>query len=221
MATTETAAAVDDDAVSVFREPEDVVRPGDIVRLSPSFRALKTLEHLDRRETFHNKRNTAARLPMAEAPDDVRTGKADARLVVESKLEWALLVTRGCDVDHGKERQLVLLRSLGEFQANHRGPIIDGDRVGLHFIPAPENDKWTIGDRVADFRFVVTVHRDLFNALERPISLTRDALLDLYFSWMHHAIGKRIPDTAPCPKCNTLVPVFKAVEEVATPGEDY
>lgn len=221
MATTEQPPATSDDEPAVFRAPEGVVRPGDIVRLSPSFKALKALEHLDRQETVHKGRATAARLAIADAPADVRSGKSLARLIVESKLEWALLVTRGCDVDHGKERQLVLLRALNEFQPTHHAPIIDGERVGLHYLPKPDDDHWGIGDRVADFRFVVTLHKELFNQLERPVSLTRDALLDLYFSWMQHTIGKHIPATTPCPECGAAVAVFHAVEEVATPDADY
>lgn len=221
MVTTETEVAeAADDEVVVFREPETKVRPGDIVRLSPWLKPLKQLQHLDRQETPYKGKQTAARVDIADAPKNIREGKADARLIVESKLEWGLLLTRGCDIDHSKERQLVVLRSLAEFN-EHRAPIIRGERVSLHYIPAPASDSLGIGERVADFRFVVTLHKDLFDGMQRPLSLTPTALLDLYFTWMNHTLGKSVPETMPCPKCETPVDVLRFVEAIATPSGDY
>jgi hypothetical protein len=227
MATTDTGmntlGGVEDDEgeIPLFRRAEEKVRPGDIVRLSPWLKALKSLQHLDAQETTHKGRTTAARIDLSDAPLDVRYGKAAARLIVDSKLEWGALLTRGCDVDHGKERQIVVLRSLKEFNLPHHAAIINGEHVGLHYIPEPDGNPHGIGERVADFRFIATLHRDVFDTLERTLSLTPAALMDLYFGWMRHTIGKRVPDTAPCPSCGTLVDVFRSVEELATPSGDY
>lgn len=210
-----------EEEVPFFRPAEDKVRPGDIVRLSPWLKALKSLQHLDAQETKHHGRTTAARVDLSQAPIAVREGRAAVRLIVAAQLEWGMLLTRGCDVDHNSERQIVVLRSLREFNQSHHAPIINGEHVGLHYIPAPNDSVHGIGERVADFRFIATLHRDVFDTLERPLSLTPEALMDLYFGWMRHTIGKRVPDTAPCPSCGTAVEVFRLVEELATPSGDY
>jgi hypothetical protein len=212
----------DDEEVLLFRPAEEKIRPGDIVRLSPWLRALKSpLQHLDAQETKHQERPMAARIDLSQASVAIREGRKDVRLIVASKLEWGVLLTRGCDVDHRNERQVVVLRSLKEFNVSHHAPIINGEHVGLHYIPEPSGDVLGIGERVADFRFIATLHRDVFDELERPLSLTPAALTDLYFGWMRHTIGKRVPDTAPCPSCGTPVEVFRLVEEIATPSGDY
>lgn len=211
----------EEEEVPLFRSPDEKVRPGDIVRLSPWLKALKSLEHLDTQETNHKGRIMAARVDLSQAPVAVREGRDAARLIVASKLEWGVLLTRGCDVDHGRERQVAVLRSLREFNPPDHAPIINGERIGLHYIPEPNGDVLGMGERVADFRFIATIHRDVFDRLERPLSLTPAALTDLYFGWMRHTIGKRVPDTAPCPSCGTPVEIFRLVEELATPSGDY
>lgn len=211
----------EEEEVPFFRAPDEKVRPGDIVRLSPWLKALRRLEYLDAQQIKQKERILAARVELSQAPVAVREGRDAARLIVASKLEWGVLVTRGCDVDNGPERQLVVLRSLRDFNLPDHASIINGKRIGLHYIPEPNDDTLGMGERVADFRFVATLHRDVFDTLERPLSLTPAALTDLYFGWMHHTIGKRVPTTAPCPNCGTPVEVFRLVEEVATPSGDY
>ena len=72
-----------------------------------------------------------------------------------------------------------------------------------------------------DFRFVITMHRDLFATFARPIALTRDGVLDLYFSWMRHTIGPQVQRKAPCPSCSAEVEVFPVAEDFLRPQPDY
>ena len=65
------------------------------------------------------------------------------------------------------------------------------------------------------------MREDLFGALERPISLTPDALLDVYFGWMRHTTGKEIPATLNCAACGHDIEVFAEVAEIAPPDADY
>jgi hypothetical protein len=65
------------------------------------------------------------------------------------------------------------------------------------------------------------MHRDAFDKLERPIALTRDGLLDMYFSWMRHTIGPQVARKKPCPSCETEIEVFQVVEDLLRPQPDY
>jgi hypothetical protein len=72
-----------------------------------------------------------------------------------------------------------------------------------------------------DFRFIVSLHRDAFNQLARPLSFTRDAVLDLYFGWMRHTIGPQVKRKAPCGSCGTEMEVFQVAQDFLRPQPDY
>ena len=212
---------------SLYKTPDEKVRPGDIVRLGPSFRALKEVVHIGSQQATGKGQVSALLLgvPGSGPPSkDVVEGKKDTRLVVPATLTWAVLVTRGCDVENGPQRQLAVLRPLSVLQTvDAKEAVILGKHSSLHYLPEPPNvvGAALVPESFADFRFVVTMHRDAFDKLERPIALTRDGLLDMYFSWMRHTIGPQVRRKSPCPSCKTEVEVFQVVEDLLRPQPDY
>jgi hypothetical protein len=211
--------------LSYYKDRDDAVRPGDIVRLSPFFQALRPpLLHVS-----PNKSEKSGRLLTdllggrgAGVPEKVAGGQKATEFVVPGKLDFALLLTRGCDIDTNPHRQLAAIRPLSIVQGEGpKADVIDGKTTSLHYLPPAErNGVRLFGDSLIDFRFIVTLDKDLFNGLVRPIALTRTGLLDVYFSWMRHTIGQKIPATTTC-TCGAAVPVFAVVEEIANPPDDY
>jgi len=155
---------------------------------------------------------------------DVSEGRKDTKLVVAAVLTWAVLLTRGCDIDNGLQRQLAVLRPLSILQGVEvKEAVILGRHSSLHYVPKPAEVQGAalFEESFVDFRFVVTMHRDAFDKLERPIALTRDGLLDMYFSWMRHTIGPQVSRKSPCPSCKTEIEVFQVVEDLLRPHPDY
>jgi len=197
------------------------VRPGDIVSLAPIYRALKVIRHLGNEQKAKDKVSVTL-LEQSQLSQAVARGEQDSRFVVPGLLSWGVLLTRGCDIDNGKERQVAFLRPLRTFgDEKVQASIVDGMHTSLHYLPKPSLGDCPLEESVVDFRFVVTLHRDVFGVLSRPLSLTREAVLDIYFSWMKHATGSHVPSTVPCPTCKCPVEVFRAVADVANPSDDY
>lgn len=210
-----------------YKDPDDKVRPGDIVRLSPVYQALRLpLTHLGAEQKAKGDRILAEVLGRDGAgtvPPAVVNGKKDSKFVVPGRLDYAVLLTRGCDIDHGRVRQLAAIRPLSTVQGvEEQEAIIDGKHLSLHFLPPATVNGGQLFDRsFVDFRYIVTLRQDLFDSLNRPLALTPDALLDLYFGWMRHTTGKEIPPTLDCSECGHAVPVFEEVAEIAAPDADY
>jgi hypothetical protein len=209
-----------------YKTPDEKVRPGDIVRLGPSFRALKEIIHVGSQTVGKGQVSAFLHGVSGSSPAtrDVVEGKKDTKLVVPATLAWAVLLTRGCDIDHGAHRQLAVLRPLSTLQGVEvQEAVILGKHSSLHYLPVPtERSSAALFDEsFVDFRFVVTMHRDAFDKLERPIALTRDGLLDMYFSWMRHTIGPQVRRKSPCPSCATEVEIFQVVEDLLRPQPDY
>jgi hypothetical protein len=204
-----------------YRVPDDKVRPGDIVRLFPAYRSLKAIEVLGAEWEKNSQRNAKLH-SIAESPKATREGSSETKLVVPGRLRWGLLLSRGCDVDHTVQRQIAPLRPIQEFNPEDRANIIKGKTIGFHYLPAPPNRAdLALGEMVIDFTFITTLHRDLFDTLVRPISLTRDTLHYVYLGWMRHTMGRDIPTMTPCPNCGADVEVFHAAAESARPPDDY
>lgn len=211
-----------------YKRPDEKVRPGDIVRLSPVYQALRLpLTHVGAEQKAKGNRiqgELHGREGGGAIPSAVLNGKKDGRFVVPGRLDCAVLLTRGCDIDHGRVRQLAAIRPLSTVQGvDEQAAIIEGKHMSLHYLPPPtggQNDK-VFGRSFVDFRYIVTVRQELFETLERPLALTADALLDLYFGWMRHTTGKEIPVELDCSECGHPVPVFEEVAEIASPPVDY
>ena len=211
---------------SLYKTPDQKVRPGDIVRLGPSFRALKELVHIGAQTAGKGQVSALLHgIPGSSPPaKDLVEGKKDTKLVVPTSLTWAILLTRGCDIDHSSQRQLAVLRSLTVLQGvEAKEAVILGKHSSLHYLPKPPDvpGQPLFEESFADFRFIVTIHRDVFDKLERPIALTREGLLDLYFGWMRHAIGPQVRRKSPCPSCKAEIEVFQVVEDLLLPQPDY
>jgi len=212
---------------SIYKTPDEKVRPGDIVRLGPSFRALKELIHVGPQTTGKGGQVSAALLGPSGGglpAKDVAEGKKDTRLIVPAVLSWGVLLTRGCDIENGRQRQVAGIRPLTVLQTiEAKEAVIRGEHSSLHYMPKPPalSGSEMFEESFLDFRFVVTMHGDAFDKLERPIAMTRDGLLDMYFSWMRHTIGPQVKRKAPCPSCKTEIEVFQMVEDLLRPQPDY
>jgi hypothetical protein len=209
-----------------YKVPDDKVRPGDIVALGPTLRALKEVIHVGPLQSA--KGQVTAKLfgvPGAETPSrDVVEGRKDTKLVVPGVFSWAILLTRGCDIDNGPQRQLAAIRPLSLLQdVSAKEAVILGKHSSLYYLPQPEATDASdlFGESFVDFRFLITLHRDAFNSLRRSIALSREALLDMYFGWMKHAIGPQVLRKAPCPACKVEIEMFQIVEDFVRPQPDY
>jgi hypothetical protein len=124
-----------------YKIPDEKVRPGDIVRLGPSFRALKELIHVGPQSM--SKGHVSAALygvsGSSPPPRDALEGKKDTRLVVPAILTWGILLTRGCDIDNGPHRQVAVLRPLSLLQGVEvKEAVILGKHNSLHYLPKPD-----------------------------------------------------------------------------------
>ena len=214
--------------IAFYKVPEATVRPGDIVALAPSYRALKELIHVGQQQT--SKGQVSARLlgvPGYEEPPKAALQGKDTKLVVPANLTWGVLLTRGCDIDQGPQRQLAVVRPLSLLQeVSVKEACIRGEHSSLYYLPKPElsADECSaplFDESFVDFRFIVSLHKDAFNQLARPVSCTRDAVLDLYFSWMRHTIGPQVKRKAPCGSCGTEMEIFQVAEDFLRPQPDY
>jgi hypothetical protein len=215
-----------EEEVPFYRTPETKVRPGDIVSFSPAFQALKKpVAHLGIEQSKGDR--VLAELhggtKGAAVPAAVQEGRKDTKFVVPGRLDFGLLLTRGCDIDHGRLRQLAAIRPLSAVQGvEDQAAVIEGRHTSLHYLPPAEVAGQRLFDRsFVDFRYIVTLHESLFETLTRPISLSREALFDVHFGWLRHTTGKEIPQSLPCAKCGEMVEVFAQVEEIAAPDADY
>jgi hypothetical protein len=218
-------ATSDPDELPFYKRADDQCRPGDIVRLAPSFRALKQLVHIGAEQKAPG-RTTAILHGVSDSlpiPAGVLEGKTDARLTVPGLMTWGVLLTRGCDIDHGPVRQLAVIRPLSTMtRVDDQEAVIRGQHTSVHYFPKAHLDgKDFFADSFVDFRFVLTLHRDLFAVLDRPLALTREGLFDLYFSWTRHALGNQLQKTKPCPHCQCAVPVFELASQMLQPPLDY
>jgi hypothetical protein len=220
-----TTEVADEAEASFYKPPDEKVRPGDVVRLSPFFQALKDpLVHLGPNKIMKGGRQLGDLLggPGEPVPAAVLNGK-QTEFVVRGKLDFALLLTRGCDIDKGSQRQLAAIRPLTTVQGvEQQASIIEGKTMSLHYVPASERNGIALfPESFVDFRYIVTLDASSFDKLERVTALARTGLLDVYFGWMRHTIGQRIPATLDCKQCGAPIPVFAGVAEIANPPADY
>jgi hypothetical protein len=217
-----------DVAIGFYKLPDEAVRPGDIVALAPSYRALKDLIHVGPEQK--SKGQVTARLmglPGHEDPPKGALQGKDTRLIVPATLTWGVLLTRGCDVDQGPQRQVAVIRPLALLQEiSVKEACIRGEHSSLYYLPMPElgtdaGETPLFSESFVDFRFIASLHRDAFSRLARPLSLTRDAVLDLYFGWLRHTIGPQVKRKAPCSSCGTAMDVFQVAEDFLRPNPNY
>jgi hypothetical protein len=211
-----------------YKMPDSVVRPGDIVRLAPIYRRLKESILVSNQVETRKKPDrkvvdllgVSGSLPI---PDAVRNGEKDTRFVVPGHHGWAVLLTRGCDVEHSRVRQVAPIFPLTRISdEGDRVSVIEGKHVSTFYFPEPEADfSVAIPDSFADLRYTLTLDQDLFNALDRPLALTRDALLTLYLAWIKHVMGGGVRDSVECAACGADVRVFDLVESSIVPPTDY
>ena len=158
-------------------------------------------------------------------PQRVNQGRKECVFLVDGVREqFAVLLTRGCDIDSGKVRQVAPVRPLtliqgggGRSAEQNQAAVIDGQHISLHYLP--ESDLFL--ESFVDFRYVTTIRRDLFDSLVRPLALSRDALLDLYMSWVTHTTGKQVPAKGRCPSCQGVVHFLRDADQILQPPLDY
>lgn len=93
---------------SLYKTPDEKVRPGDIVRLGPSLRALKEVVHVGSQTVGKGEVSAVLHgVPgSSPPPKDLVEGKKDTKLVVPATLTWAVLLTRGCDIDKRRTQEV-------------------------------------------------------------------------------------------------------------------
>ncbi len=94
----------DDPGVNYYKAPDTTVRQGDIVRLGPHFRALKPpLLHVSVNKTTKKDRVYGELLggEGSPLPGRIVSGEKDTEFIVPGRLDTAILVTRGCDIENG------------------------------------------------------------------------------------------------------------------------
>jgi hypothetical protein len=208
-----------------YQLADATVRPGDIVRLSPNLLPLKVVVHVGAEQ--QTKSGPTVKLlgaPNAPQPHrDILEGKRETKIVVPAQFTWAVLLTRGCDVENGRHRQVAAIRPLSMIQGEEEQiAVIKGEHTSLHYVPPATLDgNPCFPESFVDFRYTMLMHSDLFAQLARPIALTREGLHDLYFGWLRHTMGPQVEKTKPCASCGADVPVFQLVEEALRPLPDY
>lgn len=205
-----------------YRAADTVVRQGDFVRCAPNFLLLKTLEHVGQREkSQHGTKGFL--LPHDTVPEKISKNGGLTSLVVPAHFSWMMLLTRGCDIDKGHVRQLVPRKPLTEIQEDERkADLINGKFNSLLYLPEMRvSDTEVVAEGFLDFRSIVSVKRELFDQLARPIGLTHGLLQTIYLGWIRHASGTVIPTHAECSGCGAAVPVFHVVQDAVTPPDDF
>jgi hypothetical protein len=212
---------------SWYKAPENPVRQGDIVRLAPWLRAHKPpLLHLAKSKQTKGARVSAQILgssSLSPMSADVAIGKAEAEFVFSGKLEFGILLTRGCEIENDKVRQLAPIRPLSTIQGpDYQADLIKGKHLSLYYLPEARLLNGVVfKDSFVDFRYLITLHSDSFLQLTRVVSLTRFALMNLYFGWLRHTIGRDIPQTTSCIKCNERIEIFKEIQPHFLPSIEY
>lgn len=217
-----------------YKAPDAKVRPGDIVQFTPIYRALP-LPLLAANPSASTKKGKKYREIWgyedgAPFPPKVAKGNQESAFLVPGILEsYGVLITRGCDIDSGRVRQVAPIRPLSLIKGggsrtaeDNQAAVIDGRHMSLHYLPPVQNALGKLfEDSFVDFRFVVTLRDDLFNTLARPLALSRPALLDIYLSWVTHTTGKEVPAEGRCPNCASVVHLLEDVDQILYPPPDY
>ena len=215
-----------------YRPPDTIVRQGDIVVLAPCFLSvrppLRALGGISVKaggiyaEVFGAAGGRS--LPNAFA-----TGAQEKDLVSPAQLGFGLLLTRGCEVDHRKYRQVVPIRPLEEIQGadgrsaeENRAAVIEGQRFGMFYLPpVPVELGAYFSHSFVDFRRATTLHSTLFDQFTRPVALGREALQAVYLAWAAHCLGRTPMLEAACPSCSQVLALWATVQESVTPPEDF
>lgn len=215
-----------------YRLPDEKTRPGDVFSLAPSWRALKPpLRAGGNTERRRNEREFIEILGGAKhpLPAKVAEGRHDGIFLVPGRAALGLLLTRGCEVEHGQMRQLALIRPLSEVQGDGernaeqvRADIIDGKMFSAHYLPAVPRELAgkIFEDSYVDFRYVCTATEAFLASLKRVVSLSRTAVHQLYFGWLRHTTGF-VPQEGPCPECRARIPLLVREAGLLTPPEDW
>src|SRR5262245_59358099 len=134
-----------------YRLPDTKTRPGDIFALAPSWRATKpplrvggnVQKGKDDRELMEIL-GGGAKYPL---PPKVADGRQDGTFLVPGRTSFGILLTRGCEIDHGRMRQLAVIRPLAEVQGDGersreqaQADIIDGKMFAAHYLPGVPRD---------------------------------------------------------------------------------
>jgi hypothetical protein len=219
--------AVDEPEVPYYKQPDDKIRPGDIFALSPTFvplrppfRVLSTSKSKAQGRVTCEIHGDPNGQPI---PSDVSSGGKNASFVVDGAFGFAVLLTRGCEIDHGKLRQLAPVLPLSLVQGEPvQAEVIDGKHYSFHYMPTvPAEFGSLFPDSYLDLRRVVTLRADAFSGLARPLSLTRAGVMDLYFSWFRHTTGLTITNELKCPECSAMLPKYSQQTEHFPPPVDY
>ena len=201
-----------------YRLPDVKTRPGDVFALAPSWRALKPPLRAGGNVQKGKEERELVEILGGQTyplPAKVAEGRQDGLFLIPGRTAFGILLTRGCEIEHGRMRQLALIRPLSEVQGDSErsreqvhADIIDGKMFAAHYLPSVPRDLAgeVFDDSYVDFRYVCTVTDGFLGGLKRVVSLSRDAVHQLYFGWLRHITGF-IPGEEPCPARQARIPL--------------
>lgn len=153
-------------------------------------------------------------------PAAVADGRERGDAVGPVRLERALLLSRGCDIDHAKTVQFAPVRPLSAAGGEAmQVAIIDGRAKSCHFLPGEP----TLGvqDCFVDFRQISTVKAADLGALTRVVGLTRVGVRLLYPALLRHLTAAEVRLEGTCGECGATVPLLSQIKDLLDPPEDY
>ena len=153
-------------------------------------------------------------------PPAVAQGRDRGDALVPVKLERAVLLSRGCDIDHAKAVQFAPVRPLTAAGGTEmQVAIIDGRAKSCHFIPGDE--ALGIARSFVDFRQITSVKSEALGSLTRVAGMTRDGVGLLYLALLRHLTAAEVRLEGTCGSCGATVPLLSQIKATLDPPEDY
>lgn len=208
----------------IYRAPEGTVRQGDLFDGVPVVGAAPfPLQVVGKPQTqkggvvvsqvFGGR--TGHALPAA-----VADGRERGEAVVPIRLERALLLSRGCDIDHAKTVQFAPVRALSTAGGDAvKVAIIEGRAKSCHFLPA--DSALGVQDCFVDFRQIATVKTEDVAKFRRVAGLTRAGVRLLYPAFLRHLTAAELRLEGTCDACGATVPLLSQMSNLLDPPEDY
>jgi hypothetical protein len=214
-----------------YRVPDEKLRPGDIFRFAPALRAAKAPLRIAGRQITGKggvKTHEVLEHPTFDSVASSTQRGGETTLFLPGRLTLGIVLSRGCEIDKGRLRQVAQIRPLAELQGDGQraahelqADLIDGKMFAAHYLPeVPAALGSHFPDSYVDFRYICTLDNSLLDPTSRLVSLSRDALHQLYFGWLRHTTGA-VPEPSPCPKCNQEIPLLVEAPGLLSPPEDW
>lgn len=210
-------------SIQVYRSPDLTFRQGDVFEGVPIAQPLAT-PYLTVGTPIERKGVMTAQVfgiaGNAALPDAVANGRSPGDFIAKIRLQRAILLTRGCDVDKGRPLQFAPIRPLSVVSGEAAQlAIVEGRHANCHFLPG--DDSLNLPVSFVDFRTITSVASGSLPNFRRVTSLTHSALKSVYFSMVRHITRAQLVDDANCDACGAPVSVLREIPRLMEPPEDY